>query len=221
MSFCRRSFLPAIAAFSTFFAALSGPLEAQPASSAARPPIPNDSHHREKPGARWTAEKALQWSERTGYLLGANFSPSTASNQLEMWQGETFDTATIARELGYARDIGLNSVRVYLHDIPWRQDSTGFLRRVDTFLSIAQRNGIRVILVLLDGVWDPYPKPGPQEAPIPHVHNSRWVQSPGAVILGDTARHVEVRTYVQSVLRRFGADSRVIVWDLFNEPDND
>lgn len=40
------------------------------------------------------------------WYFGANFIPSTAINQLEMWQKETFDPTTIDRELGFARKIG-------------------------------------------------------------------------------------------------------------------
>ena len=61
---------------------------------------------------------------------------------------------------------------------------------------------------------------GPQPEPRPRVHNSRWVQSPGAEILGDSARHDELAPYVCGVLDRFRDDDRIDGWDLFNEPDN-
>jgi hypothetical protein len=169
---------------------------------------------------QWTAEEASAWYAQQPWLVGCNFTPSSAINQLEMWQAETWDPLTIDRELGWASDLGFNSVRVYLHDIPWAQDRRGFLRRIDEFLSIADGHGIGVMLVLFDGVWDPYPEPGPQRAPRPHVHNSGWVQSPGAEILGNPARHDEMKGYVQGIISHFRADRRVQVWDIFNEPDN-
>jgi len=79
---------------------------------------------------------------------------------------------------------------------------------------------MRSLLVLFDGVWDPFPRPGPQSEPRPGVHNSRWVQSPGAEILGDASRHDELEPYLKAVIGRFRADPRVLAWDLFNEPDN-
>jgi hypothetical protein len=115
--------------------------------------------------------------------FGANFIPSTAINQLEMWQEETFDPETIDRELGWAAGLGLNSMRVFLHHLLWEQDREGFLRRLDRFLEIAEHHRIGVIFVLFDGVWDPEPRLGKQRAPRPHVHNSGWVQSPGAAVL--------------------------------------
>jgi len=169
---------------------------------------------------RWTTAEATTWYESQPWLIGSNFAPSTASNQLEMWQAETFDPATIDRELGFAADLGFNTMRVFLHDIPWRQDGDDFLDRVDRFLEIAEGHRIRALLVIFDGVWDPFPKGGPQVEPRPLVHNSRWVQSPGADILADPQRQDELETYVRAVVRRFRTDRRVLAWDLFNEPDN-
>lgn len=97
------------------------------------------------PRAVWTKEQAHDWYGKQGFLIGPNFTPSTAINQLEMWQAETFDTATINRELGWAEDIGMNTARVYLHDLPYQQDSAGFLKRIDTFLAIAKRHNISTL----------------------------------------------------------------------------
>jgi hypothetical protein len=137
-----------------------------------------------------------------------------------MWQAETFDPETIDRELSWAASLGFNSMRVFLHHLAWEQDREGFLSRVERFLEIADEHGMGVMLVLLDGVWDPHPRLGKQREPRPHVHNSGWVQSPGRDVLGEPARHDELRPYVHGVIRRFRDDPRVHVWDLFNEPDN-
>jgi hypothetical protein len=171
-------------------------------------------------GERWSAERANAWYAEQPWLVGCNFSPSTAINQLEMWQADTFDPETIDRELGWAAGIGFTTIRVYLHNLLWDQDSEGLLTRVDKFLEIADKHGIRVMLVPLDGVWDPQPKPGKQRAPRPHVHNSGWLQAPGAEILGDPARHDELKPYIVGLVRHYRNDKRVLAWDLFNEPDN-
>lgn len=169
---------------------------------------------------RWPAERANAWYGGQPWPVGANFVPSTAINQLEMWQAETFDPETIDRELGWAAGIGMNTMRVFLHDIPWRQDAEGFCGRIDRYLEIAHRHGIRTMFVIFDGVWHPEPKAGRQSDPRPGVHNSGWVQSPGKAILGDPARQDALKPYVQGLLRRYGGDARVLMWDLFNEPDN-
>jgi len=143
-------------------------------------------------------------------------------NELEMWQKDTFDIATIDRELGWAESLGMNTMRVFLHNLVWQEDSKAFLERLEKFLSVAEKHKIRITFVLLDSVWDPYPKLGKQRAPRPHVHNSGWVQAPGADILKDSTRwDRELKPYVKGVLDHFGHDPRVLMWDLMNEPDND
>lgn len=168
----------------------------------------------------WTKEKANEWYQGQGWLVGSNFTPSTAINQLEMWQASTFDTATINRELGWSRSIGMNTMRVYLHDLLWEQDSVGFLKRMDTYLDIAQRNGIKTMFVFFDSCWDPFPKIGTQRAPKPHVHNSGWVQSPGKEVLTDSTQYPRLERYVKGVISHFAQDDRILAWDVWNEPDN-
>jgi len=171
-------------------------------------------------GTRWSADRAHDWEQRRGWRVGCNFTPSTASNQLELWQAETFDAPAIDRELGWAAGLGFTSVRVFLHDLLWLRDRDGFLGRLDRFLEIADRHGIGALVVFFDGVWDPHPRFGPQPDPRPGIHNSRWVQSPGAEMLGDPDRHDALAAYVQGVLQRYRDDTRIDGWDLFNEPDN-
>src|SRR6201996_2741363 len=170
--------------------------------------------------ARWTPEQAQTWYNSHPWLVGANFVPSTAINQLEMWQADTVDPITIDRELGYAQSIGMNTMRVFLHDLAWREDPEGFYSRVDKFLEIADQHGIKPLFVIFDGVWNPYPKPGTQPVPVPGRHNSGWVQSPGRIYLEDPAKQNELKPYVVGLLTRYKDDSRVLGWDLFNEPDN-
>lgn len=171
--------------------------------------------------ARWTPAEADAWYSRQQWLVGANYTTSNAINQLEMFQAETFDPAAIDRELRWAHEqFGMNTMRVYLHDLLWQQDPQGLLKRIDTFLSIAEKNGIRPMLVLFDSCWDPDPVLGPQRRPIPGVHNSGWVQSPSRHMLVDRANDAHFQAYVEGVIGHFANDTRVLAWDLWNEPDN-
>ena len=170
----------------------------------------------------WTIERANDWYAHQPWLVGSNFIPSTAINQLEMWQADTFDLPTIDRELGWAQALGMNTMRVFLHNLLWQQDSAGFLKRMDEFLAVAEKHHIRIMFVLLDSVWDPYPQLGKQHEPRPHVHNSGWVQAPGAGILKDPSTwDKEIKPYVTGVISHFRDDKRVLIWDLMNEPDNE
>lgn len=128
---------------------------------------------------RWSREQAWEWYEEQPWLVGCNYTPSTAINQLEMWQGETYDPETIKRELGWAHGLGFNTARVYLHDLVWVNDSEGFKQRIDRFLENASKQEIKPMFVFFDDCWNTDPRPGPQPEPRPGVHNSGWVQSPG------------------------------------------
>jgi hypothetical protein len=175
--------------------------------------------HAQEP-ARWTAEDANAWYKKQPWLVGCNFIPSTAINQLEMWQADTFDPKTIDRELGWAADLGMNTVRVFLHDLAWQDDPDGFKKRVDRFLEIAAKHKIRPLLVIFDDCWNDNPKVGKQPAPVPGVHNSGWVQSPSVKIVNEKAEWGRLEKYVKDILTTFGKDSRVLFWDLYNEPGN-
>ncbi len=169
---------------------------------------------------QWSTEKTEEWYQGMPWLVGCNYGPATAINQLEMWQAETFDPETIDRELGWAESLGFNSIRVFLHDLPWKQDREGYLKRIEQFLKIADKHGIGVMFVLFDSVWDPNPQPGTQRGPKPGLHNSGWVQGPGAEILKDASRHGDLEDYVKGIVGHFREDKRVQIWDIWNEPDN-
>ncbi|HET6854726.1 MAG TPA: hypothetical protein VFH46_20675 [Pyrinomonadaceae bacterium] len=169
---------------------------------------------------RWSEQKAKDWYARQPWLIGSNYNPASAINQLEMWQADSFDPKRIDLELGWAEGLGMNTMRVYLHDLLWQQDAEGFKRRLDQFLTIASRHKIRPIFVLFDSVWDPDPKLGKQRAPRPGVHNSGWVQSPSRTTLQNKAEYPHLEAYVKGVVGAFAKDPRVLAWDMWNEPDN-
>ncbi len=170
---------------------------------------------------RWSEQKANDWYARQPWLVGSNYIPDDAINELEMWQADSFDAAEIDKELGWAEGLGMNTMRVFLHDLLWEQDAPGFQKRLDQFLTIASRHHIRPLLVLFDSCWDPNPKLGRQHAPIPGVHNSGWVQSPGAKALADPNQVPRLKAYVQGVVGAFAKDDRILGWDIWNEPSSD
>ena len=169
---------------------------------------------------RWTAEQAHQWHAAQPWLVGCNFTPAYAINQLEMWQADSFDLDAIDGELALAASLGMNAVRVYLHDLLWAQDAVGFMARIEAFLGVADRHGIRTMLVLFDSCWHPEPVAGLQPLPVAGVHNSGWVQSPGMPMLADASQHHRLEAYVKGVVAPFARDARVLAWDIWNEPDN-
>ena len=170
--------------------------------------------------ARWNAQQANDWYAKQPWLVGANFIPSDAINELEMFQPQTFNPALIDRELGLGESIGMNTMRVFLQDQLWEQDSKGFLERLNVFLGIATKHHIRPLFVLFDSCWETNPHLGPQHPPIPGVHNSGWVQSPGKERLMDRKIEPQLEAYVKGVVGALASDERVLGWDVWNEPDN-
>jgi hypothetical protein len=168
--------------------------------------------------APWSAEKAHQWYAQQPWITGANFIPSTAVNQLEMWQADTFDPATIQKELGYAAAIGFNTMRVYLHHVAWQEDAEGFKNRIRQYLELAAQQNIKTIFVFFDDCWKDQYQSGPQPAPVPGIHNSGWLKDPGGYIDHNPALMDTLERYVKDILTTFKTDDRIRIWDLYNEP---
>lgn len=168
----------------------------------------------------WSVDKANAWSKKMGWLRGANFQPSTAINQLEMFQAETFDTITIDKELGWAEDLGMNCMRVFMHHVAWETDKEGFKKRLNKYLEISSKHKIGTMLVFFDDCWNKTYKSGKQPDPKPGIHNSGWLCDPGDLIFTDSTLIVTLETYVKDILTSFANDKRIIIWDLYNEPSN-
>lgn len=174
----------------------------------------------QKERAVWSKEKANAWYAKLPWMAGADFLPSTAINQLEMWQAETFDSVTIDRELGFAQSIGMNIMRVYLHHLAWQADQTGFKKRMNSYLSIAHKHGITTVFVFFDDCWNETYAPGKQPLPRPGIHNSGWVRDPGKLTDMDLSAAAMLEKYVKDIMTAFKKDKRILLWDLYNEPGN-
>jgi Endo-beta-mannanase len=186
---------------------LSAPLFAQTAKS--------------KVAHRWTKEKAAAWYAQKGWLSGCNFQPSSAINQIEMWQAESFDPTTIDKELGWAEELGFNTMRVFLSSVVYQHDPQGFKKRIDQFLAISAKHGITPMLVFFDDCWNPTSQIGKQPDPKPGVHNSGWVRDPSENLRADTVKlYPQLEKYVKDIITTFKNDKRILLWDLYNEPGN-
>ena len=168
----------------------------------------------------WSTSKANEWYAGKGWLRGCDFIPSTAVNQLEMWQAASWDSTTIDRELGYAEGIGLNCMRVFLHHLAWEEDPEGFRQRVNSYLGIADRHHILTIFVFFDDCWNESYHAGRQPEPRTGIHNSGWIRDPGKLYYDEPALVDTLEQYVKDILRHFAEDQRILLWDLYNEPGN-
>lgn len=171
---------------------------------------------------QWAPEKANRWYASIDPIRGCNYLPRTAVNSTEMWQAESFDPDTIAQELAWAQAAGFNSVRVFLQFLVWHNDPAGLKRRIDQFLDITWRYGIKVMFILFDDCAFAGKEPylGPQDDPIPYTHNSGWTPSPGLKRVTDRSVWPKLKAYVLDIVGSFANDERVLIWDLYNEPGN-
>ncbi|WP_435259351.1 hypothetical protein ACSBLW_06155 [Thioclava sp. FR2] len=143
-------------------------------------------------------------------------------NFIEMWHPESFDLPTIERELGWAAEIGMNAIRINLQYLGWLHDRDGTLDRLDRVMDVAARFGISTVPCLFDdcGFGGQAPVWGTQPDPIPGVHNSRAVASPGRRAVMDPSLRPSLQAYVRDIIGSFRSDNRVLFWDLYNEPGN-
>ena len=173
---------------------------------------------------KWNLKKANNWYNQHDWLVGCNFLPSSSINQLEMFQKETFDILTIKKEIKLASGLGFNVLRVYLHDLLWKNKKE-LITNIKIFLNICGKYKIKVILVLFDDCHRPFPTLGKQPKPVKGVHNSGWVASPGKKIIDKIhSNKIEkkdidyLKNYTQGILQNFNKDKRILMWDLYNEP---
>lgn len=172
--------------------------------------------------SRWSEEQANTWWAKQSWVCGFNYLPSTAVNFLEMWHRDTFDRVTIERELKWASEIGFNAVRFNLHYLVWKHDREGMIDRLSWLIRTAGNLGIGSVPCLFDdcGFGGAEPEYGHQPEPIPGVHNSRAVASPGRALLFDQSEWGGFQGYVRDIIASFRTDTNVLFWDLYNEPGN-
>lgn len=200
--------LSAIAVIAAWLPGLPLAMAAEPVSPAA---------------VQWTEQQANDWYQKQPWLFGFNFVPSTAVNDTEIWQAETFDPATIERELAWAEQLGYNSCRVFVQYIVWKADPAGLKQRFTQLLEIAAKHNLSVMPVLFDDCAfdanrDPYL--GKQDDPVPGTSNARWVPSPGLKLVVDKSAWPDLERYVKDMVGSFKNDKRIVLWDLYNEPGN-
>lgn len=118
----------------------------------------------------------------------------------------------IDQELKWARDLGFSKLRVFLHIAPYIKDSTQYIKDIFAFLAVAKSRGHHVIPVLFDDCWKGNWEDGDQPDPVPGLHNSQWVQCPGAATVEESA----LKSYVVDIMTSFRNSDAVALWDLYN-----
>ena len=173
------------------------------------------------PDSRWSEEKAREWADDHAWIVGCNYVTSNAINQIEMWQAETFSPALIDRELGYAEDLGFNTVRIFLSHLVYLDDPVGFKARFGEFLDLCGKHRIKALPTFwTNGGKCQEPKLGPQPPSRKGVHNSEWCMVPGAEWVNDPSCWPQLEKMIKDILKTYRDDSRILMWCLYNEPES-
>ncbi|MBR4756958.1 MAG: cellulase family glycosylhydrolase [Bacteroidales bacterium] len=174
-----------------------------------------------KPSVKWTPEQAEAWAASLPWLSGCNYNPASAINAIEMWSEDTYDHDQIDKELGWAEELGFNTMRTFLSSVVYKNDPEGMIKRMDDFLSVCDKHGIKPIFVIFDDCWNPESYYGKQPDPKPGIHNSGWTQDPAVSLRADTTALFPVlEGYVKAIVGAFRGDERLLMWDVYNEPGN-
>ncbi|MDR2674756.1 MAG: cellulase family glycosylhydrolase [Opitutaceae bacterium] len=173
---------------------------------------------------RWSAARAWGWYKARPWPVGFNYVAGYAVNQIDMWQSSTFNPVYIDREFACSDQLGFNTVRIFLSDFVYKNEPETFKKNLGAFLDIAQKHGLRVIVTFFtNGGKETQPWPpnmGRQPEPVTGSHGGTWQQSPGAEIVNDPSRWAPLETYVKDIINTFKDDHRVLLWCLYNEPQN-
>jgi hypothetical protein len=175
------------------------------------------------PSSPSAAEPASPAQRDWTWVQGAVFVPTNCVNEAQEW--DEYDPVVNDRELRFASDYGINVVRVYLHYYVYLKKRAAFLASLEDFLQKADRHGIKTEFVFFDDCWNQPPRDllsadYRYPAPIPGVHNSRWLVCPGDDVRNNYEKHrAGLRSYVQDIVNAHRADPRIVFWEIYNEPN--
>ncbi len=185
-----------------------------------------EAERQELQDARWSRAKAQKWYADQPWPCGFNYVPANAISYTEMWMPYAFNEKLIDKELALAEGIGFNCLRVVLPFVVWEHDPAAFKKRLDAFLTICDRRGLKVMFTLFDdcafGSDDKLKNPtyGRQPDVLEGWYANGWTPSPGHDMVRDPTTWPRIEAYVKDVIGAFKDDPRAWVWDLYNEPTN-
>jgi hypothetical protein len=174
--------------------------------------------------SRWSVDRANQWYAAQPWPCGFNYVPAHAISYTEMWMPYNFDVAKMDKELALAEDAGFNCLRVVLPFVVWQHDPAAFKQRLREFVDVCDRRGLRVMLTLFDdcafGSSEALKNPRYEKQPdvVEGFYASGWTPSPGHDMVRDPETWPRLEKYVRDIISTFRDDSKVWVWDLYNEP---
>ncbi len=180
---------------------------------------------------KWTEEKANEWYKTKGWLRGCNFIPSVCANRADMWQAYDCERhfAVAEKELKLCKEIGFNTIRIFLEFNVWLAEHDSFMANLERFITLADSLGISILMGLTSEAQLPrggsyIPKKLGEQEYAWGYHQGRWplTEEQKALTPYHFAELPEVSEkfyeMVREVVGKYAQDNRIIVWNVYNEP---
>lgn len=139
-------------------------------------------------------------------IRGFNYQPSWGSTGFEIWRN--FDGERMGHELALGKCYfpGMNAIRLWLSHDAWMRNPKKFAVAFDSALSIAETHSLPVMPVLFNRWHDAALDYG--GIYIDHfLPKVSWVQGKD-----------QPAAFMEAIVGAFARDSRILAWDLCNEP---
>ena len=185
---------------------------------------------------RWSKEKAWNFWNNNPWMVGCNYVPALTPG-LSIWQEDTIEEIlpSVHKELQLMKEIGFNTVRMWLEFDIWYHERDKYLDRVDRVLTILDSYGIKLMPVIFNdcvpfgkpkdisipypkgkGSWDKGYHGGHKDSPhvVPDGLSYGWIR------WDEEEQRTLCEQYIRDLAKRFKDDTRIIMWDLWNEPGN-
>lgn len=148
-------------------------------------------------------------------IRGAAYIPVRTCNAYQQWKEYCHDVA--ARDMGFAKKLNLNSIRLWLSYEFWLEDRKRMEENFDDFLSIIGDLGIRVMPSLFECCGR---DPSRETMEDKDQFTADAVRSPGSEITNDRSRWHEPFRFLDWFMAKYRLDRRILAVEVTNEPKN-
>ncbi|GAB5369707.1 hypothetical protein AAMO2058_001428600 [Amorphochlora amoebiformis] len=163
----------------------------------------------------------------TSTWVGAQYQPSQSSNEDWWWHYDHYEKQ-IQRELTLVKKaLNFTAIRVFLHSLIYKAHPPALLEKMHKFLEISSKNDLKVGFVFFDDCWN-HQGLNLSEPCLPRkgVHNGCWMASPQDIERTTDESKIQetvnsFKAYVTDIVNEFRQDTRVVWWEIFNEPNVD
>ena len=148
-------------------------------------------------------------------IKGAAYIPVRTCNAYQQWK--EYDHEIADRDMGFAKKINLNAIRVWLSYEYWLENPVDFASKFEDFVEVAFAKGIRILPSLFECCGT---DPSPETMNDKDQFKGDAVRSPGTAIISDRKRWHEPFRFLDWFMDNYKFDSRILAVEVTNEPKN-